>query len=169
MKVFLIGFMGSGKTSTGKELAKLLDYRFVDMDDLIVQRAGMSIPEIFSRFGEERFREIETEVLRDLVNEDDLVVSCGGGVVVKERNHFLLKQGGKVVFLMASPEVIYERVKDDTNRPLLNVPDPMDRIRDLLNQRMEKYLNVSDLQIDTDGRSPSEVAEEIARLIRADG
>ncbi len=169
MNVLLIGFMGSGKTFTGRELAEILGYRFVDMDDLIVEKAGMSIPEIFSRFGEERFREIETEVLEELANEDGLVIACGGGVVVKERNHPVLKRAGKVVFLMASPEVIYERVKGDTNRPLLNVPDPMARIRELLDQRMEKYLKASDLRVDTDGKSPREVAEEIAKLLGFNG
>lgn len=161
----LIGFMGAGKTFTGRELARLLGMRFVDMDDEIVKRAGMAISEIFARYGEEHFRDIETEVLKELSDASGLVVGCGGGVVVKDRNVPLLKDSNMVVFLKASPEVIYQRVKDDDSRPLLKVDDPMQRIRDLLEARMARYIGAADLVVDTDGKSPLEVAEEIYKIL----
>ncbi len=163
--IMLIGFMGAGKTYTGRELARLLKMQFMDMDDEIVKRAGMAINEIFARYGEDRFRDIETDVLRELSNKSGLVVGCGGGVVVKDRNLPLLKNSNLVVFLQASPEIIYERVKDDDSRPLLKVDNPMQRIRELLDLRMARYMEAADLIIDTDGKTPLEVAEEIYRLL----
>lgn len=163
--IMLIGFMGAGKTFTGRELARIMGMRFIDMDEIIVKKAGMSINEIFSRYGEERFRDIETEVLKEISDKDGMVVGCGGGVIVKDRNLPLLKKAGIVIFLKASPEVIYERVKDDNSRPLLNVDDPIRRIKELLARRMDRYLNVAEITIDTDGKTPLEVAEEIKQVL----
>ncbi len=165
-RIYLIGFMGSGKTSTGRLLAERLGFGFVDMDDLIVETAGMSIPEIFSRFGEDRFRDIETEVLKRVAGESNRVISCGGGVIIREENRRVLKNTGKVVYLRTSPEVAYERIKGDANRPLIQVPDPLAKIRELMERRRKWYEETAHLAVDTDGKTPSEVAEEVLNALR---
>ncbi len=166
-RIYLIGFMGSGKTSTGSLLAERLGFGFVDMDDVIVETAGMSIPEIFSRFGENYFRDIETQVLKRVAREAKRVVSCGGGVIIKEENRRILRDTGRVVYLKTSPEVAYERIKGDTNRPLIQVPDPLGRIRELMEKRRRWYEETAHLVVDTDGKGPSEVAEEVLGALRS--
>ncbi len=165
MNVVLIGFMGSGKSSVGRIIAKKLGKRFIDMDDVIEDKASMSINDIFAKFGEEHFRDIESEVALMLAEDNNLVISCGGGVILREKNMRALKKNGMVFYLKASPESIYRRVKDDNSRPLLKVKDPLAQIKQLLSVRELLYNQWADIVIDTDSKSLEEVAEEIMKQI----
>ena len=159
--IYLIGFMGAGKTTVGHIAARLYDMSFVDTDDMIVEKKGMSIPMIFESEGEEAFRKIETEVIKALADQSRLIVSCGGGAAANEVNIPLLKQGGRVVYLRTSPQKVFERVGDSDNRPLLNGRRSVSGIEELMLKRIPKYESAADIIIDTDDKSP----EEIAKLI----
>ena len=161
--IVLFGFMGCGKTRVGSEVADRLGLKFVDMDDLIVERAGKSIPEIFAEDGEVRFRQMERDLVRDLADAQGLVIATGGGVIKNPDNVTDLGRNGLLICLAAAPEVIYERVKDDTNRPLLNTPDRLATIRQLLAERQPLYNTIPNV-IDTSKLSPEEVTSEIVRL-----
>ena len=163
--LYLVGFMGTGKTTVGEILSGQLRREFVETDRLIEEKEGLDIPGIFSIKGEAYFRKVEREVLRELASRDNLVVSCGGGIVINKENVVLLKKTGVVVCLEASPSVIYERTKSYKHRPLLNVEDPLKRIRELLKER-ELFYREAHLFVDTSGLSPQEVAEEIMRKLR---
>ena len=143
--LILVGFMGTGKTTIGKDAAKSLGFRFVDTDALISRNAGKSIPDIFAEDGEEAFRLLETEVLEECAKGTDQVISTGGGIVTRERNHPLLKQAGYVIWLKASPETIFDRVKRNKSRPLLQVDDPLKTIQEMLADRADLYEAVQDL------------------------
>ena len=118
--IFLIGFMGAGKSTVAKTLQEKLKMNLVEMDARIVEEQGMSINDIFAKYGEDYFRDIESRLILDIGKEGNTIVSCGGGVVVREKNIEYMKQNGKVVYLSATPETIYNRVKDSTDRPILN-------------------------------------------------
>jgi len=168
--LILIGFMGTGKTSVGMRVAKSLGWRFVDTDRLIVSKAGKPIPQIFEDSGEDAFRELETEVLRKCAAGSGRVISTGGGIVTLERNREILKEAGYVIWLKASPETIYERVKNNRNRPLLKTGDPRTTIREMLEARRGFYVAASDLRIRTDGLTMEETCygvTESARLALA--
>ena len=159
--IYLIGFMGSGKSSVARSLKKKLNCKLVEMDETIVKEQGMSINEIFEKYGEDHFRDIETELVKRLGNEGGTVVSCGGGVVVRAENREAMKQTGKIVLLSATPETIYERVKHSTDRPLLNGNMNVGHIRELMEKRKSLYEETCDIKIDTDGKSVNEIADEI--------
>lgn len=158
--IILVGFMGTGKTSVGKILAKRLGMRFIDMDDLIVERAGKSIPEIFEQDGESVFREWERNVVLDLEGCHDFIVATGGGVVLNPDNVRDLSRHGFLVCLTATPKTILERLRNDTGRPLLAKGDKEDRIRSLLATRQHLY-NAIPRCIKTDGLSAHAVADQI--------
>lgn len=161
--------MGTGKSTVGKRVAESLQFAFVDTDEEIAGRAGMSIPEIFSRHGEERFREMETSVLEDCCRGSHQVISTGGGVVTREVNCSILSRGGYVIWLKANPSVIYNRVKRNTERPLLKTPDPEKTIRDLLESRESAYAGCADLAIATDELSLEETIYGITETARFQG
>ena len=117
--IYLIGFMGAGKTSVARALSAASGMDMIEMDQRIEQEAGMPITEIFAKYGEEYFRDLETELVRTLAGESELVVSCGGGSVLREENAARMKESGHIVLLTASPETIFERVRYSTNRPVL--------------------------------------------------
>ena len=168
--LILIGFMGTGKTSVGMRVAKSLGWRFVDTDRLITRRAGKSIPAIFAESGEDVFRNLETEVLRKCAGESGQVISTSGGIVTLERNREILKDVGYVIWLEASPETIYERVKNNRNRPLLRTDDPQATIRKMLESRRAFYESTCDLRIRTDDLTMEETCygvTESARLALA--
>jgi shikimate kinase len=162
--IVLTGFMGTGKTTVSAELARLTGYACIEVDEEIEKRAGMPISEIFEREGEPRFREMETEMVREVSERKNTVISTGGGVVMREENMRALRSGGVVVCLTASPDAILERTGHNSDRPLLQVEDPMKKIMDLLEQR-QPYYDKCDLMVDTEGKGPLEVAEEILRGI----
>ncbi len=163
--IILVGFMGTGKTTVGKMLAAKLGYEFVDIDDEIEKEQGVAISYIFSELGEPYFRLLERDKVKALVGRERVVVSAGGGVVLDLRNVEDLKRAGAVVCLSASAEVIMKRVGGSTNRPLLRVPDPMAKIRELMEVRAP-YYRQADICIDTSDMSGEETVEEIIRLVR---
>jgi shikimate kinase len=166
--IVLIGFMGTGKSRVGHMVARKLRMRFVDTDDIIVQRLQMPITEIFARIGEPRFREMERQVVAELSDQSGLVIATGGGVPLDETNVANLKRNGIVICLSASPEVIFRRTMRSDTRPLLRGESRRQRIRDLLDSR-QVYYAAADHQIDTTARPASAVAREIVELYRADG
>jgi shikimate kinase len=133
----------------------------VEMDEKIADDAGMSIPEIFSEKGEDAFRSMETALLAETAKRPNTVVSCGGGVPMREENVRLMKESGKVVLLTAEPETILARVKDDGNRPLLAGRKNTEAIRELMEQRRGAYESAADFSVSVDGRSAAEIAAEI--------
>ena len=163
--IFMIGFMGVGKTSTSRQLGWKLHAREVDTDAMIVQREGRTIPEIFEQSGEAYFRQAETEMLDVLAEQEPCIVSCGGGMAMREENVAKMQEIGRVVFLTATPETIYERVKDSTHRPLLNGNMNVPYIEKLLETREPKYRAAADIIVATDERNPSEVADRIIQAL----
>ena len=161
----LIGFMGTGKSSVGRLAAAHLRYVFIDTDDLIEQRAGKSITTIFSGQGEATFREIERHLVEEMTGWRRKVISTGGGLAANEANLASLKQHALVVCLWASPEEIWERVRDQTHRPLLQGPDPFGKIRLLLEQRIPFYRQ-ADVLVNTEMRSVREVAQQVTHQFR---
>lgn len=164
--LILIGFMGTGKTTIGRNVAKSLRFRFVDTDQLIRKKAEKSIPDIFAEDGEAAFRQLETEVMTECAEDSNQVISTGGGIVTEEINHPILKRAGYVVWLKASAETIYDRVKRNQHRPLLQVDDPMKTIEEMLAQRESLYSAVEDLSINTDKLTLEETAFGIVESTR---
>ena len=159
--IILTGFMGTGKTTVGKLLAGLLNYAFVDTDVLVEASDGRSIPKIFAESGEAAFRQMEQEIARALAEQTGLVVSTGGRMMLDPANVAALGENGRILCLTATPETILARVLADGvgERPLLAVPDPHQRIQDLLEERREKYQQFP--QIITDNLTPQEIAHKI--------
>lgn len=162
----LIGFMGTGKSSVGRMVAELLHFTFLDTDELIVARAGKPITDIFAQQGEAAFRELERKVVEELAGRTQTVVSTGGGVPVNPANLASLKTHALVVCLWASPEKIWENVRGQAHRPLVNVADPQARIRTLLAER-EPFYREADVLINTELRSVREVAMQVAHQFRS--
>lgn len=163
--IFLIGFMGVGKSTVSRLLSRKLGRKEVDTDGMIVQQEGRSISEIFQRSGEEYFRRLETGVLDELAGEAPCIISCGGGMAMREVNVAKMKALGKVIFLTAQPETIYDHVKDSTHRPLLNGNMNIPYIRELMEVREPKYQAAADCVVVTDGCTPEQVADEIIQLL----
>jgi len=161
----LAGFMGAGKSSVGQLVSAQLHYRFVDTDDLIEARAGKSINRIFEQDGETRFREHESVVVEDLKTCRNTVIATGGGLVADETNLASLKSHALVICLWASPETIWERVRSQSHRPLLQASDPQIRIRELLAERAPSYRR-ADVLVNTEMRSIKEVAHQVIHQLR---
>lgn len=159
MKIALIGMMGTGKTVTGKRLAERLQFKFTDLDEIVVARVGMPISQAFITFGEKVFRSYESSVLLEVVWEDDIVISCGGGVPLNEENMARLDDALKVR-LTCSPEEIYDRTKDDISRPLLKKSDP-EIIAGIIKERESVYARYADVTVDTTDRKIDDIVDEI--------
>lgn len=159
--IMLIGFMGVGKTTVSKVLSKELNMPEVDMDAYIVKREKMEISDMFETYGEQYFRKVETDCLIEIQKEKGRIVSCGGGVVVKDENIEYMKAGGVILLLTATPQTVYERVKDSTNRPILNGHMNVEYIEELMNKRKARYLEVADIVISTDNKNVREIVGEI--------
>ena len=164
--IVLIGFMGAGKSTISDYLKNALAMDVVEMDQCIVERQGMSISDIFETYGEEYFRELETNLLIEMQSQSNVVVSCGGGVPMRERNVVEMKKNGRVVLLTAKPETILERVKDNHDRPLLENNKTVPFIADLMEKRRAKYEAAADIVIQTDGKSELEICEELIHRLR---
>lgn len=164
--IFLIGFMGAGKSTISDYLKNVLAMDVVEMDQCIVERQGMSISDIFETYGEEYFRELETNLLIEMQSRSNVVVSCGGGVPMRDRNVAEMKKNGRVVLLTAKPETILERVKDNHDRPLLENNKNVSFIADLLEKRRAKYEAAADIVVETDGKSELEICEELIHRLR---
>ena len=163
--IVLTGFMGTGKTAVGRELARRLGMRLIELDTEIEKAEGMTINEIFSRHGEPYFRDRETEMVKRFAKQDNLVISTGGGVVLREENMKALREKGVIVCLTASPETILRRISTSDERPLLKVDDPLKKIKDLLEYR-RPYYEKADIVIETDSLSPSEIADKIIQQMK---
>ena len=161
--IILVGYMGCGKTTVGESIAEATRYTFADTDEMIVAQQGRSISDIFAQDGEPAFRDMETALLVKMLTEknDTCVISTGGGMPVQKENRNLLRQLGTVVYLRAKPETVYERIKGDTTRPLLQCENPMERIREMIKSRNPAYEEAAELVIDVDDLTQREVAEQI--------
>lgn len=165
--IVLIGFMGSGKTTVGRRLSYRLRIPVEDTDKLIENRQGVTVSEIFARDGEEAFRRMETELLKELGQRPyGRILSVGGGTPVREENRRLLKACGTVIYLRAKAETIYERLKGDTTRPLLQCDNPLERIRELLADRNAAYEECADVTVDVDDVSTEQISEKIVNALR---
>ncbi len=164
--IVLIGFMGTGKSTIAEFLKNTLNMEVVEMDQLIATREGMSISKIFEIHGEEYFRDLETNLLIEMQSKSNVVISCGGGTPMRERNVAEMKKNGKVVLLTAKPETILERVKDNHDRPLLENNKNVSYIEELLEKRRPKYEAAADFVIETDQKSAAEICEEIIQKLR---
>lgn len=161
--IVLFGFMGTGKSTVGRILAQRLGMKFVDMDTVIEQRTGKSIPEIFAERGEYYFRRLERELVRELAGQEGSVIAAGGGVVLNPDNVADLGRHGLLVCLRARPETILRRVESESHRPLLERGDKAARIRQILEERRPLY-DALPWQVDTDNLSPEEVAERVMAI-----
>jgi shikimate kinase len=163
--IVLTGFMGTGKTAVGRELSRRLSMQLVDIDAEIEEDQKLSISDIFRKFGEKYFRDVETRVIKRFAAEKNLIISTGGGAVLREENMEALRENGIVFCLDAHPETILERTNRSEDRPLLRTEDPMAKIKELLNFRRPFYEKAGTL-IDTEGKTPLQIAEEIVETVR---
>lgn len=166
MNVVLIGYRGTGKSSVGKVLAARLDRPLLSTDSEVVRLAGQTIPAIVEQHGWEYFRDLESKVCQELAGQNGLIIDTGGGAILRSQNVDVLKQTGKLFWLTASVETIAKRIGSDTQRPsLTGIKSFIDEIQDVLQDRLPKYQAAADYVIETEGRSLSQVADEIlARL-----
>jgi shikimate kinase len=165
--IFLVGPMGVGKTTIGRQLAHLLGYEFIDSDRAIEERTGASIPWIFDMEGEEGFRRREHTVIDELTTHTSTVLATGGGAVIKPENRACLKQRGIVVYLKAELDELLARTRNDKNRPLLQTEDPRSRLQLLLEQREPWYLEVADIVFDTQHQNIKSAANTLLKQLRA--
>jgi len=167
--VALIGFMGMGKTAVGQALAKKLNKEFVELDSLIEHKAGKSIPEIFQQDGEIAFRELEIEVTKEVTKGKNLIIACGGGVVLNKINIDRLRNESRIVYLTASPRIILKRILNDgEERPLLKTPNKALEIQELLRFRKPFYERAADIKINTSKLDIDSVVEQIISKLKED-
>ena len=163
--IAIIGFMGSGKSTIGARLASRLKMEFVDLDEAISEEAGKSIRDIFEVDGEEVFRELEQEALRDQLERGGKVISCGGGIVLRDGNIKLMRERCRVFFLQISEEKALQRLmEDEGERPLLDVRDRGKKVIELMSIRADRYLRAAHVVIEADRKEPEEIVEEIAAI-----
>ena len=163
--IVLVGFMGTGKTSVGKRLAERLEMPMIDTDDIIAEDSGMDIPNIFARYGEAHFRDLESAAVCKAANLENHVISTGGGVVLRESNLDMLKRSGIVFCLTATPEEIWRRVGSETHRPLLQAPNPLGNIEQMLIERRPFYARANH-QISTTRLSIIAVTDKIVEIFQ---
>lgn len=164
--IILIGFMGCGKTSVGIRLSHRMKQTMIDTDKWIEKKQKMSISDIFDIYGEDAFRRMETECLKELIQTAERqIISVGGGLPVREENHRLLKELGKVVYLKVTPETVYLRLKEDTSRPLLQVEDPLKQICTLMQKRAPVYEACADVIIEVSELSFDEIINQIMAAV----
>lgn len=159
--IILVGMMGAGKTTIGKELLNVLkDYTLIDMDSEIENREKMKISEIFKKYGEKHFRELETNLLKELSKNQNQIISTGGGVFEKEENRNILKETGTVFYLKASAEKLFDRIKSQTHRPLLQQGFGIQKVKSILDNREANY-SKADIIIDTENMLPQNIVKRI--------
>jgi shikimate kinase len=162
--ISLIGLPGSGKSTVGRQLARRLQLPFFDSDHVIEQRLGCSIREYFEREGEDRFRDIEAAVIDELTQNPEGVLSTGGGVVLRPENRQHLHERTRVIYLNSLPDELFRRLRHDKNRPLLQVADPLQRLRDLHTQRHPLYRQTAHFSVETGRPSVSSLVNTIMQL-----
>lgn len=168
MNIVILGYRGTGKSTVSRLLARKLDRKLVNLDELIVQLAGMPIPRIVSELGWPRFREMEAKIVEEVTaREKDVVIDCGGGVVLDDNNTLLLRKNGKTILLTASFEAILKRIRRDPNRPPLKEGLSFEAEQSqILAERQEKYLAVADMTFDTTNDDPMKTVKEIVGHLR---
>ena len=164
--IVLIGFMGAGKSTISDFLKNVFAMDVVEMDQIIAQRQGMSISDIFETYGEQYFRDLETNLLIEMQSRSNVVISCGGGTPMRECNVVEMKKNGRVVLLTAKPETILDRVKNNHDRPLIENNKTVPFIADLMEKRRAKYEAAADIIIETDGKNELEICEELVHRLR---
>lgn len=162
-RIFLVGPMGAGKTTIGRQLAQSLGLEFEDTDQEIQRRTGVDIPTIFEYEGEDGFRRREIKAIADMVEQDNVVLATGGGAVTQPENRRLLAARGYVIYLSCSPEQQFERTYKDKNRPLLQIEDPLEMLKALNAERDPEYREIADLVVSTEGRSAQSVVKDVMR------
>lgn len=161
--IFLIGFMGCGKSTMARMLSEHTGMELIEMDETIEAEAGMSITEIFEKYGETHFRDLESQLIARIEQKGGAVVSCGGGAILREENVEMMKKNGKVIYFSATPETIYRRVRNSTKRPLLNGNMNVEYIASLIEKRLPRYLAAADITIVVDGKEKVEVLDELIK------
>jgi len=164
--ISLIGFMGSGKSTAGIILAGRLNFLFLDLDSIIELYEGMTIPEIFKKYGEEHFREIESTVIGKVYGNKGCVFSCGGGIILRNENMRTIRKNSLVVYLEVSAENVFKRLISENDRPLLKNGNKKEKIESLLEGRRSLYEKNCDVKVNTDGRTPEEIAEIIIKKLK---
>lgn len=167
--IFLIGYMGTGKSTVAFYLTEHFSMNIVEMDQMIEEQEEMTISDIFKTHGEEYFRDLETNLLLKIRSKENQVVSCGGGVVLRDKNVTEMKKSGYIVLLTAKPETILQRVANDDNRPLLQGNKNVIFIEKMMEQRRRKYEAAADVMIHTDDKMISEICDEILESIKQFG
>ena len=165
--LYLIGFMGVGKSTVGKRVARNLGTWLMEMDETIEKEQGRTIKDIFAAEGEEYFRDLETDLVRRISQMEGKIVSCGGGAVLREENVKMMKESGHILFLTATPESVYQRVRHSTKRPLLNGNMNVEYIAGLMEKRRTIYEAAADYCIHTDGKTLEMVAKEVKDLLQS--
>ncbi|MGD9116616.1 MAG: shikimate kinase [Dehalococcoidia bacterium] len=166
MNIVLIGMRGSGKTAVGKVLSQKLGRELVETDELVVARAGMSIPQIVAEHGWDKFRDIEAEVVTELAGRDNLIIATGGGVVTHPENLTILKKNGLLIWLTAGIDTLVQRVGDDYLRPpLIEGKSRREEMETIFAERRKLYKQSADINVDTEDRTPEEVVEAIIYII----
>ncbi len=163
--IIITGFMGTGKSIVAEELARKLRMEFIDMDQIIEERQGLTISDIFERHGENYFREQENKLVKELSRKENMVIATGGGTLISSDNNRTLSQKGKIICLYADSQTIYNRVKRKNDRPLLNGENILDKINHLLKERKKIYDNVK-WKIDTTNFTTQEVVDKIINLLK---
>jgi len=166
--IFLVGPMGAGKSTVGRQLAEALGLKFRDSDHEIQRRTGVDIPTIFEFEGEEGFRQRERQVIDELTQEEGIVLATGGGAVLRTDNRQDLTARGVVIYLHCSPEQQYTRTSRDRNRPLIQTKDPLARLRQIMEERDPIYRQVADLVVSTEKRGTASVVKEIRRRLETE-
>ncbi len=163
--IFLIGFMGCGKSTMAKLLSEKTGAELIEMDETIETEEGMSINEIFDKYGEAHFRDLESQLIVRITESGGAIVSCGGGAILRQENVENMKKNGQIVYLSAQPETIFDRVRHSTNRPLLNGNMNVEYIASLMEKRLPRYVSAADKTIAVDGKEKLEVLEELRQFV----
>jgi shikimate kinase len=164
MNIILIGYRGTGKSTVGKILAEKTGLKLKNLDQMIIDKAGMGVPQIVENHGWDHFRDIESEVALEVCKQDSQIIDCGGGIIIREKNREILKNSGPVFWLTASIQVIIDRISDGAQRPSLTRKSFTDEVKDVLEERLPMYKDCSNHEIDTEKNQPKDSAKEIMNI-----
>jgi len=167
MNIILIGMRGSGKSTIGKILSKKTNKTFYDLDKLLVQKIGISIPEIIKKYDWEYFRDKESEIVEEISKETNAIIATGGGIVLRQKNIDILKKNGKFIYMKTSIDTMIKRIGDNKNRPsLTNKKFLREELEEVLPQRKNLYESTADVTITTDNKTPKSIADEVITILK---